>query len=521
LTQVPQSLTFSRRTRPPIVIVINIMSSDPAKASCYLTEAARSLRAAIDAQPDADNMSSKSDSSTETLVNDASVANNVHNPTEADANSKTPSAPDSDVSKQKTGEGNSSNSDDTEIVFHPELSNTVSIPDLDYTMKELIDVPNSIIKQHYGDRIRFSAQAAANPYMMTWSIKADDVLEPIAILIRWPHDGSLALVKKEDDGVNNSRVMNNLKKTEVITTAGENIRLEFGCDHIGFYDGVDIVLLSIYDKPKRGALMCVGWLDEIRNKLITWLGQAIRNTNVQMLEPLTGYTLKNSNLEALGLAPPAQVFLHDKHVKSDTFSLVVQFSGCAFKIYTNDKGKVLKVEDRPLPTVDDRELDSPAGVLKSCQHTLIDFLICVGKEHVGDPLKHSYDIVPEAITWYMRIPSKRHAKELIGILQFAPAGTIVPGDWGLRKLDLTFANGEGIVRTAKPLLESMLSFGQKRECYCLALFDYHNVVFVTRCKDTKADASIALISGDRIRGAFVQWLLRSLEIADDDVEAVS
>ena len=54
----------------------------------------------------------------------------------------------------------------------------------------------------------------------------------------------------------------------------------------------------------------------------------------------------------------------------------------------------------------------------------------------------------------------------------------------------------------------------------MALFDYHNVVFVTRCKGTKLNASIALIGGERIRGGFLQWLIRALEIADEDFDAV-
>lgn len=499
------------------------MSFDSPKASsCYLTEAVRSLRAELDEL--ANTLASDSDSSTETLVGDAPATQHTNTSPGAETKPGTSSTSTNDAGQKETCKGHPSNSNDTDIVYHPHLRDVNSIPDLSLTMTQLTDVPNHIIKKHYGDRIHFSKWYAGQPYTMAWCIKADDILDPIAIVIRWPKDSSLNIVKRDDVGDSIAQVSRHHERTNVLMTAADNIRLKFGCDQIGFYNGVHLVLFVFSEDPRPGVDLFVGWSDEIRSKLIMWLGEAIRNTNVQMLRPLTGYALGDSNLEASALEPPPQRFLNDKHIdnseeRSQVLELGAQYGGCAFKIYTTLNGKIVKAKDSPLPTVDDCAIATPDGVLKSCQRTLLDFLVTAGKNH-APTLKHSYHIVPDALTWFVRIPGERNAKDLVGIVQFAPAGTIVSGDWGLRKLDLTFTNGEGVVRTAKPLLEGMLSFGQKRKCYCLALFDYHNVVFVTRCKGTKVNASIALIGGDRIRSAFLQWLIRALEIADEDFDAV-
>jgi hypothetical protein len=239
------------------------------------------------------------------------------------------------------------------------------------------------------------------------------------------------------------------------------------------------------------------------------------------LKPLTGYALEDSNLEALALDTPPQRLANDRHLDiGGLLALEVEFGGCAFKIYTTEDGRVVTVEDCPLPTVDDEDIATAAGVRASSQSTLIDYLILIGEENTNDELKYSCDIIPDALVWYVRKPNEGRAKEFICILQFAAAGTVVPGDWGLRKPDLTFTNGKGIVGTAKLLYDSMLLMGQERDCYSVALFDYRNVVFVTRCKGNKVNASVSLISGDRIRGAFLQWLLRALQIAEDEYVAV-
>ncbi|KAI4694140.1 uncharacterized protein J4E84_002721 [Alternaria hordeiaustralica] len=497
-------------------------SNSPEASSCSITDKLRSLRAEVDEL--AKTLASDSDSSTETLVGHTLSTQSADTYPGAETKPSTPSTSTNDADQNETREGHPSNSDDTDIVYHPHLRDVNSIPDLGSTLTELVDIPNDIIKRYYGDRIHFSKLYAGQPYTMAWCIKADDVLDPIAIVIRWPNDSSLDIVKKDDDGDSIAHVSRHQERTNTLGTAAANIRLKFGCDRIGFYDGVHLILFVFNDKPQSGVTVFVGWSDEIRYKLIMWLGEAIRNTNVQMLKPLVGYALEDSNLEAAALETPPQCFLYDKHIDNSEVSSALltfgaQYGGCAFKIYTTPDGKLVKVGDSPLHTVDDSAIATPEGVLKSSQLTLIDFLVIAGKDH-SPALKHSYDIVPDAITWYVRKTGERNAKELVGIVQFAPAGTIVPGDWGLRKPDLTFTNGEGIVRTAKPLLEAMLSFGQKRECYCLALFDYHNVVFVTRCKGTKVNASIALIGGERIRGGFLQWLIRALKIADEDFDAV-
>jgi hypothetical protein len=388
-------------------------------------------------------------------------------------------------------------------------------------MEKFIAVPNNILKEHYGERIRFLANSDENSHTMVWSTKAHDVLEPIALLILTPPDGRLEILGKE--GKNNHDSCAGLfgERGEKLLWIGHVIQEKHACCHVGFYDGESIVLFTFYPELGKGTLVEVGWQDEVRSKLIIWLGDAIRKAKVKMLKPLTGYTLEDSNVEALGVSIPPQRFLNDDHIDLEPlFHIKVKFGGSEFMMYTTQDGQVVTVDNHPLPIVDGHDIATATGVRTSSQEPLIDLLILIGKEHSGDQLKHSFSLVPDALVWYVRRPVDR-SKEFIGILQFASADTIVPGDWGLRNRDLTFTNDEGVVRTAKPLLESMLLLGQQRGCYSMVLFDYHNLILVTRSKAKKIHASIALITGGRIRGALVQWLVRALEIAEDTYTAVA
>jgi hypothetical protein len=393
-------------------------------------------------------------------------------------------------------------------------------PDLITTMGKLTEVPNDILREHYGERIRFLAEADEDSNEMMWSTKVDDVLEPIAILTRTPPDTRVGILGKKID--NNSSFTGQVEELfDSLLLEGKAIQARYACDHIGLYDGENVVLFTFYSDPAKGTHVEAGWQDEVRSKLMVWLGGAIRKAKVKMLKPLTGYTLEDSSVEALGLDASPPRLMNDNHIDHELLlGCKVRFGGCQFILYTMEDGRIVTAENSPLPTVDSHDIATATGVRSSSQMPLIDLLVLMGEEHVGNRLKYSYDLVPNALVWYIRRPADR-SKEFVGIFQFAPTGTIVPSDWGLRNRDLTFTNGEGIVRTAKPLLENLLLLGQQHECFSVVLFDYYNAVMLTRSKAEKVPASIALITGGRIRGASMQWLIRALEIAEDGYTTVS
>ncbi len=113
----------------------DIMSSTPPEASsCYFTETARSLRAALDAKPDTNDISSEPHPSADPHIDIASAANNADTFIKAEKTPTMPSASITNASVLKTSQGNPSNSDDTDIVYHPKLQGVIGIPDLNFTM---------------------------------------------------------------------------------------------------------------------------------------------------------------------------------------------------------------------------------------------------------------------------------------------------------------------------------------------------------------------------------------------------
>jgi len=90
----------------------------------------------------------------------------------------------------------------------------------------------------------------------------------------------------------------------------------------------------------------------------------------------------------------------------------------------------------------------------------------------------------------------------------------VPEDWGIVRPDLTFTNSQGLVRTAKPLLDKMLRLGQEHECCSIALFDYRNVIILVRIKGKDVQQTVNLCTGKHIQGALFQRMKDAFEFTD-------
>jgi hypothetical protein len=200
--------------------------------------------------------------------------------------------------------------------------------------------------------------------------------------------------------------------------------------------------------------------------------------------PLPGYTFEESTVNALPLDVPPPRFFDDAALTTNREMHKMPYS-------TNDTCFIhavisgglylpIRVDPDPLTAATDLELNTAGKVRTVSQSTISNFLIKCGEAYMDNDLEHSFNLLPDALIWYVRHPSIRSDKDLVAILKFAAAGTIVPEDWGIVKPDLTFTNDEGIVRTARPVYEGLSRLGQEGACYCVALFDYRNLVLVTR-----------------------------------------
>jgi hypothetical protein len=102
---------------------------------------------------------------------------------------------------------------------------------------ELVSVPNDMLKEHYGTRMRFSMDVAEKPNAISWSAKFDDVIEPIAILILKAPDARYDAVKCDVDGTpkNDEPFLHALGK-EI------DMRMTHGCSRTAFFfDGKNLV----------------------------------------------------------------------------------------------------------------------------------------------------------------------------------------------------------------------------------------------------------------------------------------
>jgi hypothetical protein len=127
-------------------------------------------------------------------------------------------------------------------------------------------------------------------------------------------------------------------------------------------------------------------------------------------------------------------------------------------------------------------------------------------------IKCSNDILPNSTTWFER--GTNRAKFYISILQYAAPGTIVPKDWGMLLPELSFTNGEGIVRSALPLKTEMDRLAEKYDCHCVGLFDYDNLVLVTREADCDEFTlgSMVLVDRGRVRDCLFRWMVVACDI---------
>jgi hypothetical protein len=379
---------------------------------------------------------------------------------------------------------------------------------------DLISIPNNILKEHYGlsrfnetlqedhgARMHYSMEVAHKPNAVSWRAKFDDVLEPLAILILKPPDARLDAVKCDVDGVPDHDVP---CLRELIKEA-QDMKEIHGCSRIAFYAGKNLITCRSVTEPnerktKAHPDFAVSMIRGVtrRYHLLTWLGNAIRQKRIKMLSPLPGCTLEESTVDALPLSLPPPRFYSDELLTTNRIVHKVPIDTgddiCyAYMVHNGTSHVPIRLVPSPLPAFPNDDLDTPEKVAAASENILTKFLRQCGEAHMEN-----------ALTWFVRHPQIRTNKELVAILQLAAVGTIIPGDWGIVKSDLTFTNGEGIVRTAIPVYEEISRLGQERECYCLALFDYRNLILVTRKKGNKVEPSVALVTGDGIRGALLQ-----------------
>jgi hypothetical protein len=80
--------------------------------------------------------------------------------------------------------------------------------------------------------------------------------------------------------------------------------------------------------------------------------------------------------------------------------------------------------------------------------------------------------------------------------------------------DLTFTNGEGIVRSAVPLMKEMEKLAEQYDCHCMGLFDYRNVVFVTWQEgcDEASLGSMVMLESEKVRDGTFRWMLLACQI---------
>jgi hypothetical protein len=174
-------------------------------------------------------------------------------------------------------------------------------------LHDLISILNEILTEHFDARIRFSTWVAERPTAVSWSVKSDDVLEPIAILILKPFDARFDAVKCDVDGapVSDESCLHGLVEES------RDTKKTHGCSRIAFYFGSNLIMYTIQAEPNalnakahpritvsmaRGATC--------RYHLLLWIGNALNQAKTIMLSPLPGYTLEELPIDTLPLSPP-------------------------------------------------------------------------------------------------------------------------------------------------------------------------------------------------------------------------
>ncbi|CAE7027977.1 hypothetical protein PTTW11_04339 [Pyrenophora teres f. teres] len=390
-------------------------------------------------------------------------------------------------------------------------------PDLDAVTEKLIGLPNEIIKRYYGDRIRFLTDYAGIQHSLAWAVKIDDVIQPFTILFLVPPDGRLEIAKNDGDDIPVDDLSAHIVRTQKIQDLALEVQSVHGCKRVGFYDGNHFIWVTCNPQPGIGMeqvtldgrpLVYTHGSEIFRSQLLLCLAEAIDGAGVTMLERLKGYTLAESGLQSLGLGVPPKKT--DGNLDDSNLTRTrVTIGECAFNAYGRENGDILKVDDRPLPEIEDHLLTTSLDVRIAARRPLLDLLCVVGESWMGSELKYSYDAIPNALTWYMR--SKDRTKLCVAILQIAPAGTVVEQDWGMIRADLTYDNNEGIVRTAEPLRDNLLVLGQEYKCPYMALFDYHNFVTVSRSWNAAFVSSLTFHKDGQIVSGAVEWLVTAFK----------
>jgi hypothetical protein len=93
-------------------------------------------------------------------------------------------------------------------------------------------------------------------------------------------------------------------------------------------------------------------------------------------------------------------------------------------VHTGGRDVPIRVDPSSLSFATYLGLSTPAKVRTACEAKVIRFLIRCGILHMDNHLKHDFDIVPDALNWFVRHPSIRINKNFVAILQFAATGTI-------------------------------------------------------------------------------------------------
>jgi hypothetical protein len=362
------------------------------------------------------------------------------------------------------------------------------------TIEDLTSRLNTILSKHYGHRVRYAESVPDTKYAVSWSVKIDDVLIPIAILPYRPYE------YPED--------------TDITKRVASAVKHMHGCLRIAICNGTSLILFTFSDSrdPSRNVHGVKVNGGTSRAKLMTWLGHAIKEKRIKMLEALPNRTLETSTIDALGYEPPARGFDYYNPINTSQLNALPHGIGDVKVTYyaTKIPGQVLCMDPTHLPQQDN--LITAEAVCKVFEPLIIcPVNPCLEMNYRKD-IKCSNDILPNSTTWFER--GTNRAKFYISILQYAAPGTIVPKDWGMLLPELSFTNGEGIVRSALPLKTEMDRLAEKYDCHCVGLFDYDNLVLVTREADCDEFTlgSMVLVDRGRVRDCLFRWMVVACDI---------
>jgi hypothetical protein len=411
-------------------------------------------------------------------------------PSEADTEYWKKSKPDSTASASNNYEGfRDGASTDEEVA--DQLTPLIAAA----TIEDLTSRLNTILYKHYGHHVRYSESVPDTKYAVSWSVKIDDVLIPIAILLYHPYEYP--------------------KDTDITKRVAGVVRHMHGCLRIAVCNGTSLFLFTSSDSRNQGQKVHRGVKvngDTSRAKLLIWLGHALKEKGINMLKALPNLTLSTSTIDALGYEPPVRGFEYYNPINtSPLHALACKIGNVEVTYYaTNPLGKILCMDPYPLPKQEN--LPTAETVCKVSSALLIH-PINIGLEITyRKKVKYTNDILPNTTIWYQR--GTNRAKSHIAILQYAAPGTIVPEHWGMLLPELTFTNGECIVRSAVPLKAEMDRLAEKYDCHCVGLFDYGNLVLVTReagCNEFTL-GSMVLVDGARMRNCLFRWMLLAWDI---------